>query len=98
MEFPNPGFYRHYKFDAAKDTYKYLYEVVGSARNTEDETFSVLYRPLYKNDFLSGAQYFSRPLDNFCEQISPTTKRFTSIEDPVVIKELEDIRKTMYGQ
>ncbi len=48
--FPEKGFYYHYKHDPHGKKYNYMYEVVGIARNTEENTFTVLYRPLYESE------------------------------------------------
>jgi hypothetical protein len=97
---PEPGFYVHYKHEPEGDLYNYIYEVVGVARNTEDKTFSVLYRPLYKNDWFAPASYQSRPLDMFLEDVEKDgvkMSRFKYITDPVLISELTVTRNDMYG-
>lgn len=69
MDLPQKGFYVHYKHDPSGVPYNYMYEVVGIGRNTEEETYTVLYRPLYKSDWMSPADFQSRPLDMFLEEI-----------------------------
>ncbi len=96
MEFPENGFYYHYKQDPTKGEY----EVIGVARNTEDESYLVLYRPLYRNEFLGDVGYFARPLEMFIQEVEKDgkkMKRFTKITDPEWIKKLEEKKKEMYG-
>ena len=96
---PKFGFYYHYKHDPKGPFNNYSYEVVGIARDTEDKTFSVLYRPLYENDWFKPADYQSRPLDMFMEDVTKDGKtfpRFTQITDEKVLERLREIRKEMY--
>jgi len=95
MLIPKKGFYVHYKHDPKGELYNYTYEVVGVGRNTEDKTFTVLYRPMYKNGWLSPADFCSRPLDMFLESVEKdgaTIPRFKLITDPILISELEKIK------
>lgn len=99
MNIPQKGFYVHYKHDPSGASHNYMYEVIGIARNTEDKTYMVLYRPLYVNDWMPPADLQSRPLDMFLEQVEKggvTVPRFTLITDPNLITELENARRTMY--
>jgi hypothetical protein len=100
--FPENGFYVHYKhkFDG-DDHFNYVYEVVGIGRNTEDKTYTVLYRPMYTNDWMPPATLQSRPLEMFLENVTvegKTMKRFTPIDvnDEKLISELKERRKEMY--
>lgn len=99
MNFPPKGFYVHFKHDPAGVLNNYTYEVVGIGRNTEEKTFSVLYRPLYENDWLPPADLQSRPLEMFMEEVERAGKRmprFTRITDLAKIAELEEARDRMY--
>jgi hypothetical protein len=99
MILPQKGFYIHYKHIPSEDSYNYMYEVIGIGRNTEEKTYTVLYRPLYKNDWMSPADFQSRPLEMFLEEIEKDEikiPRFKFITDPILIKELEDVRDKMY--
>lgn len=99
MNLPAPGFYQHYKHDPSGPLHNYMYEVVGWARNTEDKTFTVLYRPLYENDWFEPATYQSRPLDMFTEEVEKNGEqlpRFKLITDQVLISELIAARDRMY--
>lgn len=98
LQFPEKGFYYHYKHDTAGEINNYAYEVVGIGRNTEEKTFTVLYRPLYKNDWMSPADYQSRPLEMFLENVEKDGKfmpRFWRIVDSETIVKLEDIKKKL---
>lgn len=101
MQIPKKGFYTHYKHDTKGTPNNYTYEVVGIARNTEEKTYTVLYRPLYENDWFKPADYQSRPLDMFNETISKdgqVVPRFQLITDPEKVSELEVVRAKMYGK
>lgn len=101
MQIPKNGFYQHYKHDPHGTPFNYTYEVVGVARNTEDKTYTVLYRPLYENDWFKPANFQSRPLDMFNEDVSKdgkTTPRFQLISDPDTISKLSEVRLKMYGK
>lgn len=101
MIIPQKGFYIHYKHNPSGVLYNYMYEVVGMGRNTEDKTYTVLYRPLYENDWMSPADLQSRPLGMFLEFIEKDgvkVPRFQLITDINLIAELENIKKKMYKQ
>lgn len=96
---PQKGFYIHYKHDPADVAHNYTYEVVGIGRNTEEKTYTVLYRPMYENKWMAPADFQSRPIDMFWENVETekgTIPRFQLITDPEKIKELEEIRVKMY--
>ena len=98
---PTIGFYEHYKHDPEGPEHNYVYEVTGYARNTEDKTFSVLYRPLYENDWFAPATYQSRPLTMFVEDVEKDgvrVPRFKQITDPSLIAELQEVRTRLYGE
>jgi hypothetical protein len=99
MTLPQKGFYIHYKHTTSGLPYNYIYEVVGIGRNTEEKTYTVMYRPLYENDWMPPADFQSRPLDMFLEEVENEgvkIPRFKLITDPVLIKELENVRNKMY--
>jgi hypothetical protein len=97
---PEKGFYYHYKHDLQKGWNDHTYEVLGIGRNTEEEnSYTVIYRPLYKNDWMQPADYQSRPFEMFVENVTKDGKtfpRFTKITDPEVIAKLEAIKQKMY--
>lgn len=100
QEFPQKGFYQHYKHDPQGAPQNYMYEVVGIARNTEDNSFSVLYRPLYESEWMPPADFQSRPLEMFVESVEKEANkipRFTKITDPELVQNLEKIKLQIYG-
>lgn len=99
MNFPEKGFYYHYKHDPKGEVNNYAYEVVGFSRDTENKSFSVLYVPIYENDWFAPADFQARPLEIFMENITKDGKnmpRFSKITDEKIIEELERIKKEMY--
>ena len=98
---PEKGFYYHYKHDPKGPFNNYAYEVLGIARHTEDESLSVIYRPLYENRYLEGMDCSNRPLEMFMEDVTKDGKtfpRFTKITDEAIISELKTIKSHMYGE
>ncbi len=96
---PEPGFYTHYKHDPSGKPHNYTYEVVGIARNTEDKSLMVLYRPLYESEWMPPAKYQARPLEMFFEEVEVDGRRlprFTRITDSAVTAALATIRDRMY--
>ncbi len=92
------GFYYHYKHDPQKGINDHAYEVIGLGKHTEDETITVIYRPLYANTFLAPADYSIRPLSMFIENVEingKTVPRFQKIEDLKIVEKLEEIKKGM---
>ena len=99
MAIPQKGFYIHYKHNPSGMLHDHMYEVVGVGRNTEEKTYTVLYRPLYQNDWMPPADFQSRPLEMFLEEIEKEgvkIPRFKMITDPSLIAELEDVKMEMY--
>lgn len=99
MSIPPKGFYIHYKHDPKGTAHNYMYEVVGIARNTEEKTYSVLYRPLYANDLLPPADVHARPLEMFLENVEKDgviVPRFSQITDHALIATLETVRDRIY--
>ncbi len=97
---PPIGFYEHYKHDPNGPEHSYVYEVTGYARNTEDKSFAVLYRPLYENDWFAPATAQARPLEMFMEDVEKDgvrIPRFTLITDPERIAVLIQARERLYG-
>ncbi len=93
------GFYYHFKHNPDMSVNNYAYEVIGLAKHTETEEFSVIYRPLYKNDWIGEASLFSRPIDMFTDMVEKTEytgPRFRPVEDPDIKLKLNDIRDQMY--
>lgn len=99
---PEKGFYYHYKHDDAGSINNYAYEVMGIGSHTEeDETFFVVYRPLYESTvYLAGKFFDVRPVEMFMEEIikdGKTLPRFRKITDPEIILQLNKIKGEMYN-
>lgn len=97
-EIPQKGYYYHYKH-TEDSINNYAYEVMGIARNTEEKTFTVLYRPLYESEWMKPADFQSRPLEMFMGEVEKDGKtfpRFSKITDPEIIEKLEKIKREMY--
>jgi hypothetical protein len=48
---------------------KYLYEIIGSAKHTEDGSVLVIYKPLYETDCIKDVDYAARPADMFYSEV-----------------------------
>ncbi len=89
------GFYYHFKHDPNLSINNYAYRLVGIAKNSETEEVTVIYKPMYKNKWLSEAELISRPIDIFMDTVNKpeyTGPRFRFIEDPEIIAKLNDMR------
>lgn len=98
---PANGLYYHYKHDPNGEVNNYAYRVVGVGKHTEDEeTFFVIYRPLYEATvFKLGKLFDVRPLAEFMErvlQVDRSIPRFKKITDPQTILALYAIEDKMY--
>ena len=47
----------------------YLYEIIGTARNTENKEELMIYKPLYTTDCVEGVDFVVRPLDMFMSEV-----------------------------
>lgn len=97
---PQKGYYYHYKHDPQGPFNNYSYEVIGIGRNTEEKTFTVLYRPLYESDWMPPADFQSRPFDMFIGEVEKngkTVPRFQLITDIEIVSKLDAIKMQMYG-
>ena len=47
----------------------YLYEIVGTARHTEDNEELMVYKPLYKTECTNGVDFAVRPLKMFMSEV-----------------------------
>ena len=95
MQIPQKGYYYHYKHDPKSEINNYAYEVIGVAKNTENDSYEVIYRPLYKGKNFGVAEFWARPLEMFMEDVElngKVVKRFTKIEDKEVLKQLSLIK------
>ena len=52
-----------------KDPNLYLYEIVGTARHTENGEELMVYKPLYETECVEGVDYTARPLDMFLSEV-----------------------------
>ena len=66
----------------------YLYEIIGTARHTEDEEELMIYKPLYDAECSKGVDYAARPVSMFSSEVDhekyPDIKqkyRFEKIEE-----------------
>jgi hypothetical protein len=104
---PEPGFYFHYKHNPEGDWNNYAYQVIGTGHHTEeerspDDEFMVVYRPLYEGAhvYKLGKLFDLRPLAMFMEPVEKPEyqgPRFTHINDPSLIAQLQEQALRMYG-
>ncbi|MBQ9018949.1 MAG: DUF1653 domain-containing protein [Bacilli bacterium] len=47
----------------------YLYEIIGTARNTESEEKLMIYKPLYDTECVNGVDYVARPIEMFTSEV-----------------------------
>ena len=91
-------FYYHNKHRDEEGVAHHAYEYMGEAFNTGTDSVVVLYRPLYDCPY----KLFARPKEMwegseaYVEIDGARVPRFSKIESPEIIKELEMIRNTMY--
>ena len=52
-----------------KEPNLYLYEIIGTARHTENQEEIMIYKPLYKTECTSGVDYAARPLKMFLSEV-----------------------------
>ncbi len=110
MNFPEKGFYYHYKHDPSGSVENYAYEVLGVGHHTEfkhedatdlEEGILVVYRPLYESAFVyqHGKIFDIRPLKMFMEDVENAgvkMKRFTQIKDNILIERLNNQVRKLY--
>ncbi len=106
MQYPEKGFYYHYKHDPSGPVNKDVYEVMGIGHHTEiddlEESAMVMYRPIYESSvYKAGKHWDLRPValfmdKNFEKEGKIIPERFRRITDEKVITELEKIKDEMY--
>ncbi|MEI6316841.1 MAG: DUF1653 domain-containing protein [bacterium] len=99
MHIPEKGFYYHFKHNPDISISDHAYEIIGVSKNTEDESASVVYRPLYTNDWYKDFDFSNRPLSMFIDKKELNGEmipRFQKITDPEIIAKLAEIRNVMY--
>ena len=47
----------------------YLYEIIGTARHTEDKEELMIYKPLYQTECTNGVDFAARPLEMFMSEV-----------------------------
>lgn len=52
-----------------KEPNLYLYEIIGTARNTENNEELMIYKPLYLTECTNGVDYAARPLQMFMSEV-----------------------------
>jgi hypothetical protein len=95
------GFYYHFKHDSKGTFNNYAYEVLGTARHSEDHSLYVVYLPLYKNSYKPKATFCIRPLEMFMEKVESKGKlvrRFRRITNPHLIHKLKKTKTQLYGK
>ncbi len=88
------GYYYHFKHNPKGPVNNYAYKVIGISKHIETEEMLVIYKPLYKNDWLGEAEVFARSIDMFMDNISKpeySGPRFKLIENLEIISKLNDI-------
>lgn len=74
-EFNKGDIVKHFKRETIKEEELknnpniYLYEIIGTARNTEDEEVLMIYKPLYETSCVENVNYVARPLDMFLSEV-----------------------------
>ena len=94
MEFKKGDIVRHFKRETVSkeeletNPNKYLFEIIGTARNTESKEELMIYRSLYDSECTNGVDYAARPLSMFTSEVDhekyPDIKqkyRFEKVEE-----------------
>ena len=94
MEFKKGDIVRHFKRETVSkeeleiNPNKYLFEIIGTARNTESKEELMIYRSLYDSECTNGVDYAARPLSMFTSEVDhekyPNIKqkyRFEKVEE-----------------
>lgn len=69
--------YKHYKSTAQKPM---LYKIIGIAKHTETDQLMVVYKPLYNSTWLKNAEFATRPLEMFLQNVVVDGKEITRFE------------------
>ena len=97
-EFNKGDIVRHFKRETIsteqleKEPNLYLYEIIGTARHTENQEELMIYKPLYDTECVNGVNYVARPFSMFSSEVDhekyPSIKQKYRFEK---IKEGEEI-------
>ena len=93
--FNNGDIVKHFKREKMteeqlkKDPNLYLYEIIGTARHTEDEEVLMIYKPLYLAECIKGADYAARPLDMFMSEVDHD--KYPEIKQKYRFEEVTDV-------
>jgi len=75
---PKPNqIYKHYKSTPGKPM---LYQIIGIAKHTETEELMVVYKPLYNSSWLEDAEFATRPLEMFLQNVVVDGKQIARFE------------------
>ena len=93
-EFKKGDIVKHFKremmseSDLKNNPNGYLYEIIGTARHTEDGVELMIYKPLYETECVKGVDYAARPYEMFVSEVDhekyPDVKqkyRFEKVEE-----------------
>ncbi|MBR5370099.1 MAG: DUF1653 domain-containing protein [Bacilli bacterium] len=94
MEFKKGDIVRHFKRETVSkeeleiNPNKYLYEIVGTSKHTENGELLMIYKPLYETECIRDVDYAARPLSMFTSEVDhekyPNIKqkyRFEKVEE-----------------
>lgn len=89
-------FYYHFKHNPEIDPNDYAYKILAVATHTETDELLVIYQALYTNKSKEGRIFNARPLTMFQEIVTKPEfnyigPRFRLIEDPEIIKKLQNL-------
>lgn len=78
MDKPKPNqIYKHYKSTSDKQMF---YQVIGIAKHTETDELMVVYKPLYNSSWLEDAEFATRPLEMFLQNVIVDGKEIARFE------------------
>lgn len=66
----------------------YLYEIIGTARHTENNEEVMIYKPLYSTDCTNGVDFAIRPLEMFMSEVDH--EKYPDINQKYRFEKVED--------
>ena len=75
IEFKKGDIVQHFKREITSEEElktnpnKYLYEIIGTARHTENGEEMMIYKPLYETECVEGVDFTARTLDMFMSEV-----------------------------